>query len=297
MFEFRDIEILQDIVKAGGFRAAAQKYGLSQSAISSRVATLEKKLGTRLFDRSNRQVRLTAGGLRFLEETQRLLRARDRIWQEMTHSGQPSGTIRIGVSETIVHTILTDTLNKLKNDFPRVRFELSVDTSIRLAAALTDDQLDVAILLRESVPQDAAAAALKPVHLDWYGSDSLVLPDHPLSLAELAEHAIVTFPRETLPFREIESIFSAPDIAFPSLHASASLSTVKHLIGSGFGIGVLPVLMAENGTRDDHIRFIPVKDEAQLTDLHFVVSYLSDRNREIGEAVVNTAQLFDQTDL
>lgn len=297
MFEFRDIEILQDIVKAGGFRAAAQKYGLSQSAISSRVSALEKRLGLLLFDRSNRQVRLTASGRRFLEEAQRLLRARERIWQELTHSGELSGTVRIGVAETIVHTILTDTLNKLKNDFPMVRFELSVDTSIQLAAALADDQLDVVILLRESVPQGAAAVSLKPVRLGWYCPAAMPLPGHPLSLAELAEYAIVTFPKGTLPFREIESMFSAPDIAFPSLHGSASLSTVKHLIGGGFGIGVLPVSMAQSESGPGQIMPIPVQDEAQLTDLHFVVSYFPERNREIGDAVVSTARIFDQTDL
>lgn len=297
MFEFRDIEILQDIVKAGGFRAAAQKYGLSQSAISSRVSALEKRLGLLLFDRSNRQVRLTASGRRFLEEGQRLLRARDRIWQELTHSGELSGTVRIGVAETIVHTLLTDTLNTLKNDFPMVRFELSVDTSIQLAAALADDQLDVVILLRESVPQGAAAVSLKPVHLGWYCAATMSLPDHPLSLAELAEYAIVTFPKGTLPFREIESMFSAPDIPFPSLHGSASLSTVKHLIGGGFGIGVLPVSMAKSEGGPGQIKPIPIQDEAELTDLHFVISYFPERNREIGDAVVNTARIFDQTDL
>ena len=48
VFEFKDIEILQDIIKAGGFRAAAQKYNLSQSAISARVSGLEKKLGMKI---------------------------------------------------------------------------------------------------------------------------------------------------------------------------------------------------------------------------------------------------------
>ncbi len=296
MFEFKDIEILQDIVKAGGFRAAAQKYDLSQSAISSRVSALEKKLGIMLFDRSNRQVRLTAAGLRFLEEAQRLSRARDRIWQELTHPGELSGTVRIGVAETIVHTILTDMLNKLKDDYPKVRFELSVDTSGQLAMTMADDALDVAIMLRESVPQGAVAAALKPVQLGWYCTGSMELPYHPMSLAELAEHALVTFPKGTPPFCEVESIFSAPDISPPALHGSASLSTVKHLVGGGFGIGVLPSLMVTNSVWDEHIKAIPVQEEARLTDLHFVISYYPERNREIGEAVIEAARLFDQTD-
>jgi len=296
VFEFKDIEILQDIIKAGGFRAAAQKYNLSQSAISARVSGLEKKLGIMLFDRSNRQVRLTAAGLRFVEEAQRLSRARDRIWQELTHPGELSGTVRIGVAETIVHTLLTDMLNKLKNDFPKVRFELSVDTSGQLGKALEDDEMDVAIMLRESVPQGAVAAPLKPVELGWYCVETMELGDKPLSLSELAGHAIVTFPKGTPPFREIESIFAAPDISQPALHGSASLSTVKHLVAGGFGIGVLPSLMVKNSVWDEHIKQIPVCEEASLTALHFVITYYPERNREIGDAVQEAARLFDQTD-
>ncbi|MCC9620506.1 LysR family transcriptional regulator [Thalassospira sp. MA62] len=294
MFEFKDIEILQDIVKAGGFRAAAQKYNLSQSAISARISSLETKLGMKLFDRSNRQVRLTAAGLRFIEEAQRLTQARDRIWQELTHPGELSGTVRIGVAETIVHTLLTDMLNKLKDDYPKVRFELSVDTSGQLSQALSNDETDVAILLRESVPKGAVAVPLTPVELGWYCAESLDLGDRPLSLAELAQHAIVTFPKGTPPFREMESIFAAPDISQPNLHGSASLSTVKHLVAGGFGIGVLPKLMVRNSFGDEHIKPIAVKSEATLTALHFVISYYPERNREIGAAVQDAARLFDQ---
>jgi len=296
VFEFKDIEILQDIVKAGGFRAAAQKYNLSQSAISARVSALEKKLGLMLFDRSNRQVRLTAAGLRFIEEAQRLSRARDRIWQELTHPGELSGTVRIGVAETIVHTLLTDMLNTLKDDFPKVRFELSVDTSGQLSKALSDDDMDVAIMLRESVPQGAVAAPLKPVELGWYCAEDLELGDAPLTLRDLAEHAIVTFPKGTPPFREVESIFAAPDISQPALHGSASLSTVKHLVAGGFGIGVLPTLMVKNSEWADHIKPIPVLPEASLTALHFVITYYAERNGEIGAAIQEAARLSDQID-
>ena len=297
MFEFKDIEILQDIVKAGGFRAAAQKYNLSQSASSSRISAFEKKLGIMLVDRSNRQLLLTAAGLLFIEEAQRLSRARDRIWQELTHPGELSGTVRIGVAETIVHTLLTDMLNKLKDDYPKVRFELSVDTSGQLSKSLEDDEVDVAIMLRESVPQGAVAAPLKPVELGWFCAETMEIGDAPLSLSDLAMHAIVSFPKGTPPFRELESIFAAPDISQPTLHGSASLSTVKHLVAGGFGIGVLPSLMVKNSVWDEHIKPIPVSQDAALTALHFVITYYPERNREIGAAVQDAAKLFDQTDL
>jgi DNA-binding transcriptional LysR family regulator len=303
MFELKDVEILQDIVRAGGFRAAAQKYGLSQSAISNRVLALEKRLGIQLFDRGKRQVRLTPVGRRFLEEAQRLSAARDRLVQEITRPGGLSGTIRIGVAETIVHTILSELLNQLKLAHQRVRFELSVDTSRQLGAALADDRLDVVIMLRECVPNGAAVVPLSPQPLGWYESAAASsasgdgFSDTPLGLRDLAARTIVTFPKATPPFRELEAILAAPDLPQPDLHGSASLSTVIHLVADGFGIGVLPVRMAEADPFRSGIRRLRVEEAAVLSALRFVVAYMPERNREVGEEVAAKALACDQSDL
>ncbi|WP_349358122.1 LysR family transcriptional regulator [Stappia sp.] len=296
MFELKDIEILQDIVRAGGFRAAAQKYGLSQSAISNRVLALEKRLGIQIFDRGRRQVRLTPVGRRFLEEAQRLVAARDRLVQEITRPGGLSGTVRIGVAETIVHTLLSDLLNQLKARHPKVRFELSVDTSRQLSAALADDDLDVAILLSESVPRGAASVPLAPLELGWYEAATRPPRDAAMPVAELARCTIVSFPKATPPFRELESVLAAPDLPPPELHGSASLSTVIHLVADGFGIGVLPERMADAPPFDRQIRALPVAEAARLTPLRFVVAYMPERNREVGAEVAAVAKACDQTD-
>ncbi|QGZ34731.1 LysR family transcriptional regulator [Stappia indica] len=302
MFELKDVEILQDIVRAGGFRAAAAKYGLSQSAISNRVLALEKRLGIQLFDRGRRQVRLTPVGRRFLEEAQRLSAARDRLIQEITRPGGLSGTIRIGVAETIVHTILSELLNQLKSAHQRVRFELSVDTSRELGLALADDGLDVAIMLRESVPSGAAVVPLQRQPLGWYGAASDkegadAEAGEPLTLTDLARQTIVSFPKGTPPFRELEGLLAAPDLPPPDLHGSASLSTVLHLVADGFGIGVLPVRIAEADLFRSRIRPLKVVEEARLSALRFVVAYMPDRNREVGEEVAAVARACDQNDL
>lgn len=301
MFELKDVEILQDIVRAGGFRAAAAKYGLSQSAISNRVLALEKRLGIQLFDRGRRQVRLTPVGRRFLEEAQRLSAARDRLIQEITRPGGLSGTVRIGVAETIVHTILSELLNQLKGAHQRVRFELSVDTSRELGVALADDGLDVAIMLRESVPSGAAVVPLQRQPLGWYGAAADPLhrseDGEPLTLADLARQTIVSFPKGTPPFRELEGLLAAPDLPPPDLHGSASLSTVLHLVADGFGIGVLPVRIAEADLFRSRIRRLNVVEEAQLSALRFVVAYMPDRNRDVGEEVAAIARACDQNDI
>ncbi len=299
MFGFRDVEIVQAVVRAGGFRAAAQRYGLAQSAISSRIATLEKRLGIRLFDRVGRQVRLSPAGRRFLEEAERLVRNRDRIVQELTEASGLGGTVRIGVAESIVHTILSPMLNRLRQDHSHVRFELSVDTSDQLARNLVEDQLDIAIMMRELQPRGAVAAPLRPIKLGWYASSKMTEPAAPLTLEELAKHPIVTFPKGTPPYSQIERLFSSSDFEAPVMHGSASLSTVLHLVADQFGIGVLPQRIATSHQfgAAEHIRQLPVEPAAKAQDLNFVVAYFAERNHEAGQIITAAALEADQIDL
>lgn len=165
LFDFRDIEDVRRIVEAGGFRSAAERHGVPQSALSSRIGALERRLGAPLFDRTRRGVRLTSLGRRFLEESGRLSRLRDDIVSDMTADDGLAGTVRIGVAETVVHALLGSVMATLQARHSRVRFELDVDVSDRLSRRLVDDTLDVGILLSDAVPAAALSEPLEPIEL------------------------------------------------------------------------------------------------------------------------------------
>ena len=289
MFGFRDIEILQAIARAEGFRAAAARTGMSQSAMSNRVAALERRLGTRLFERRGRGVRPTAAGRRLLEESARLIAARDAIARELGAAGPLRGTVRIGVAETIVHTLLTPLLGALRQDHPAVRLELAVDASVELARGLDDDALDVAILLDEAVPGHLSRAPLAPVPVGWYAAAGRPADAVPLDLDALAGEPIVTYARGTLPHRRLERLFAGAGAA-PSLHGSASLSTVRHLIAEGFGVGTLPRAMA---ARDGAVRPLAVCPEAAPDPLEFAVAWRAPERDDTGRAVAERARAID----
>ncbi len=292
MFGFRDVEVLRAIVEAGGFRAAAARAGSSQSAMSNRVAALERRLGTRLFDRVGRGVRLTPSGRHLLEEADRLIAARDRVVRELSGDLGLHGTVRLGVAETIVHTLLTPLLGTLHEAHPAVRFELVVDTSAELARQLDDDALDVTILLDDSVPGHAARLSLSPIPVDWYESAAAPPRGAAVTLEELAGASIVTYSRTTTPYRRLERLLAGFERT-PLLHGSASLSTVRHLIGQNFGIGLLPCAMVPPGTASHDVRRLRVCEAARAEPLHFVVAWhaggVRDGGRRIGEIVARAA--------
>jgi len=302
MFGFKDIEILQAIVQAGGFRAAAARHGMSQSAISNRVAALERRLGVQLFDRLGRGVRLSTAGRRLLEESARLIAARDRVVRELAGGEGLRGSVRIGVAETIVHTLLTPLLASLRAAHPHVRFELTVDTSLELSRRLATESLDVAVLLADAVPAGTTRSVpLTPVTLDWYAAPDFVRDagtDQPLSLDQLARTSIVTFSKGTVPYQRIERLFTDVMPA-PLIHGSASLLAVRHLIGTGFGIGVLPVRMIEasaGGAPATDVLPLPVCAAARSDALQFVVAWVPVDGDETGPIIADTAVTCDHID-
>lgn len=287
MFGFRDIEIIRGIVRHGGFRAASEATGLAQSAISRRVRHLEDRMKITIFERDGRGVRLTAAGRRLVEETEVLVAQRDRILEELTQ-GVMAGVVRLGVAETITHTILPRMLTDLRGRHPQLRFEISIDTSDQLGQLLVGDGLDVAIMMRDQAPRGINLTPLPPVTLGWFGAPAHFTWPCPAGIDDLAALPIVSFPKTTLPHRRVLDLLSPGRKQAATVHGSASLATVLHLVGQGFGIGTIPHDIVAAWPHAG-LEEIVVRAEARLPDLDFAVCYMPERNEEIGREVVRAA--------
>lgn len=262
-FSFQDAQLVSIISESGAFRAAAAKLGIAPSAVSARVAHLERVLKVTLFDRSRRGAELTPAGRRFLDQAERLLTLRDGIVQDLAAADDGLvGVLRIGVSETIVHTSLPCLLSRLAEAAPRVSIELSVDMSERLAQALIDGDLDIAVLMRQWAPRDLPSTPQQKVAIGWYAAPELVAktpslrhamhgatlppqrPRGPVGRDVFKDLAVITFSKGTPPAREVARLLDDPRQAPPPIHGSSALASILHLTAAGYGVGTLPVAMA-----------------------------------------------------
>ena len=124
------------------FVQAARLLGISASAVGKNVARLEHKLGVRLFNRSTRNVSLTAEGAAFLTRCQSILEQIQEAESELTSSlSQPTGKLRISLP-VIGYRLLLPALTAFSRLYPQV--ELDLDFSDRLVN-LIDEGVDVAI--------------------------------------------------------------------------------------------------------------------------------------------------------
>lgn len=290
MFGLRDAEIVSEVARAKGFRAAATALGVAPSAISARIAQVEQVLGAQMFDRSRRGAHLTPIGRRFLEQVERLLSLRDEIAVDITDQEGLRGTLRIGVAETIVHSNLPRMLRRLAEAAPKVRLELSVDISENLNRALCEDAIDIAVLMRQWAPRNAKRTPVERVKLDWFAAPAILPNDIPsedvpieLDLSWLAERAVITFAKESPPEREVARILSDPRLPPTVIHSSSPLSTIVHLTRDGLGVGTIPTPLVAAECADGRLKRIDFGPAAHLSDLEFELCYLSPAIEEFAQ--------------
>jgi DNA-binding transcriptional LysR family regulator len=113
---------------AGSFTAAAAKLDLTPAAVSKNVARLESQLGVRLFNRSTRQLRLTAEGEAFRVRAAAALRALDEAVAEVGRArGTAVGRVRISAGVSFGRRYLLPLLPALAAGHPELQIEVSLD--------------------------------------------------------------------------------------------------------------------------------------------------------------------------
>jgi DNA-binding transcriptional LysR family regulator len=136
------------------FRAAAAELGMSPSALSHSIATLEQRLGVRLFNRTTRSVSLSAAGGQFLARVRPALREIEEAIEEAAElRDTPSGLLRLNTSDGAAR-VLMPTLLELVRRHPEIRLDLVTDDSL---VDIVADGFDAGVRGRDQVPKDMVA--------------------------------------------------------------------------------------------------------------------------------------------
>ncbi|MCY1083094.1 LysR family transcriptional regulator [Archangium lansingense] len=134
------------VVEAHSFSGAAARLGLSKSAVSTRVAALEKRLGVRLLQRTTRRLSVTHEGARLYERCAHLLSVADEASDLLGNVGTiPEGLVRVVAPVGLSLHPLASLLEKFSERYPRVQVELTV--SDRRHMDPLSENIDVAVRL------------------------------------------------------------------------------------------------------------------------------------------------------
>lgn len=257
----KQIEYALAVAETGSFTRAAERCHVVQSALSHQVARLEEQLGTQLFERSSRWVRLTAAGEAFVPNARIALDAARRIADEVAAAtGEVRGRLSIGEISSLTELDLVDLLAGFHREYPKVDIRWLMGKSELMIGDVRERRLDVAFI------GVWPGESLDGVEHRLLAKEELVavLPrEHPLvihrrlSLAQLEDQPLVDFQAGTGARRQTDEAFAAAGLRHRVQFEVGTTNLIEKFVQRGLALGLVAERIAGGFER---VKVLPVSD-------------------------------------
>jgi LysR family hydrogen peroxide-inducible transcriptional activator len=262
-----ELKYIVAVARERHFGRAAEACFVSQPTLSVAIKKLEEELGVQLFERGGAEVAVTPVGEQIIDEAQRVLDRTNAI-REIAQQGRDplSGPLKVGVIYTIGPYLLPNLIRAMIADTPAMPLILQENFTVRLLELLRQGEIDVAVLadpfpdaglVTQALYDEPFVVAVPRAHA-WARRKSIgsqELKDETMLLLGTGhcfrDHVLEVCPEMLR--------FSQSSAGFQKAFEGSSLETIRHMVASGLGITVLP-LLAVSDSRDGLLRYVPFQD-------------------------------------
>jgi len=259
----RDLELFLHLSRSLNFSRTSEACHITASSLSRVIKRLEERVGHQLFERDNRRVRITPAGQQFREYAEQSLNHWDALQDQLAQDkGMLAGEISIFCSVTASYSFLYDLLSEFRREYAQVEIKLHTGDTATTIERIRQEQEDVGIAaIPPQVPANLAVQEItqtplvfiKPkndLHLRHAFSDSgdILWDRMPMILSETG-----------LARQEVDQWFRARQVA-PVIYAQvAGNEAIVSMVSLGFGVGLVPKLVAENSPLAEKIEFVAAR--------------------------------------
>ena len=225
---------------------AAVRLHISQPPLTRQIHDLEDEIGTALFDRSNKKLKLTSAGEYFLQEARKILSQAQRAARIAKATGnEQGGQITIAFLSPLGGIFLPAVIRSFKHKFPLVDVDLVEMVPRKQLDALLDNQIDLAFVAKHEVESDKELAFERVMEVELRMALAL---EHPLAklrripLAEMAEERFIILKRSAAPaiheflLRLCRSAGFEPNV----VKQSDRPQSILDLVAAGIGVSIVP---------------------------------------------------------
>lgn len=160
MNHLRFLKYIDEVARAGSIRQAAERLHVAPSAVNRRLQDVEEELGTPLFERLPRGMRLTAAGELFIAYVRGRSAELDQVLSQIEElQGLRRGTVRLVVSQALATAFLPKAMAVFRKLHPLVRFEVQVGDHVQALARLRAFESDLALVFNLAGESDLALLA------------------------------------------------------------------------------------------------------------------------------------------
>ena len=231
------------VAENGSFSLAAEKLHLTQPAVSKRVALLEERLRTNLFDRIGRNISLTEAGQALLPHAravQRELEAAEQSVRDL--AGEVAGQLRLATSHHIGLHRLPPVLSKFSESYAAVQIDIEFMDSEQAYELIMQGKAELAIVTLAPVAEPSVVTLpLWPDPLDFMVGIHHPLAQHSdLTLKALSKHPAILPGLNTYTGQIVARLFNQHHLSLRVSMATNYLETIRMMASVGLGWTVLP---------------------------------------------------------
>ncbi|CAN5731630.1 MAG: LysR family transcriptional regulator [Actinobacteria bacterium] len=254
----RQLAAFCSVVERRSFSQAAERLGVTQPAVSLQIRALEKRVGTRLLDRSGRRVEPTEAGWRLYRGAQRMLALEDQLVSELaaTAEGEIAGDLVLGASTGPAAIVVPVLLGEFQREHPDVRVFLTVSDTHTVIERVADRELELGIV--------GASRRHRGVRFEPFFSDQVILacpPGHrfagrTVTLDELREETLILMQEGAGVRQIVEDALRRLGVRLRDLDVRLELGlqeSVRRAVEAGFGVTFISRTAVESELADGRL--------------------------------------------
>ena len=285
------LKIFIAVVEQKNFSRAAEELFLSQPSVSLQIRNLENELGTKLINRSPKNLELTQSGEIFYAYAKKILLLYDKAKEEIDQlSNVVTGGLKIGASNTIGEYILPFVLTEFAAQFPKVGIETSISNTEEISQAVRANHLDLALVEGEVNHSDLIIRPLMEDEIILVAPNQHALARMPIVTADQLQDQVWILRESGSGTRAFsDKLIKDRGIHVKKSYILGSGQAVKQAVIAGLGIALVSGWIVRKELNARELTAIRIKGKRLTRSFSLITS----KNREQSKAVeVFTEQLF-----
>ena len=269
--DLNEVLIFVRVAQAGNFNKAAERLGMPNSTVSTKVSALEKRLGVTLLHRTTRKLSLTQTGETFYQNALKHIDGLVSAESEASlNQGEPRGTLRITAPVLFSTSVLPNVISAYAKKYPNVQIEVvASDASLDLIS----ENIDVAIRTGEMPDSSLKSVRLGFGYFALFASPTYVKSHQKISHPkDLLNHACIQYSmlnKENWEFIHHASK-SKTKVSMNQHLVMSELFLVKELAIQGLGVALLPPMDCRRECEEKKLVRILDDWHSYVRDVHFI---------------------------
>ncbi|MDF2669858.1 MAG: LysR family transcriptional regulator [Paenibacillus sp.] len=261
----QQIEAYLYVARTGNFSRAGELLFLTQPSVSSRIQQLENELGSLLFERAGKSIRLTEAGQAFLPYAETIMNQLSEGKLAIQRlNDQVEGSLQIGTVIYAANHLMPDYLHAFCSRYPKVRLQISTGHSHQVLDMILRHEAHIGIVRSIRHPDihairlldDAMTVTVYPGH-EFEGRERLTLD-------ELSGENLIMFNRGTEDWKLVVEAFSVQGLQPKAFMEIDSIEAMIELVKNRTGIAILPRLSVKREVEEGKLVMAHVAEIAEI---------------------------------